>query len=727
MSRKADMMRNGSGWLQACAGFLARALLAETDRWFLWVPVLFGVGIGIYFALDQEPGSFVAVGGVVAAGGLALLSRGRPCAWACSMMLLLGALGFADAKLRSLMLATLMLERASGVVTVEGWVERAEPVLPKGYRLTIAVARLEGQVRPRDLRRVRVSSRFETAPPTGEFLRLRAILRPVPEPVMPGGFDFARKAWFAGIGAVGFAISEPVSSQPDGSLPGLWLRVKSRIDGIRRAVDQRIRSVWPGQTGAIASALITGERGRIPEAVLQALRHSGLAHVLAISGLHMVLMAGSLYWLVRAILAGIPALALRYPVKKVAALFALAGGGFYLALSGAAVATQRAYLMMAIMFLAVLLDRPALTMRNVALAATALLLLFPESLFDVSFQMSFAAALALVAVYERWSRNRAAVAAASMVARIRRKAVLYFSGVAVTTLVASIAVAPFAAYHFHKLAQFGLAANLAAMPLVGLVVMPMALAALLAMPLGLEYVPLKVMGQGIEGVVAIAEIVSGWHGAVIHVAAIPVFTLLALVIGGLWLVLWRERWRLAGLLVAGAGLAYSGQIDRPDMLISRDGDLVAVSDAEGTLSAVPGKSGRYSLQRWLAAYGDPRDIESARGASAFSCDDIACVASVRGKKVAFLLHPAAIGEECASADIVIARFPLGRRCKAARVSLDRMDLKKSGAHALYLDGQSIRLESVALRRGSRPWTRAVPPAPVIAETGDGRAHAADRQ
>ncbi len=723
----AKTYRHGrSGLLGVSTEELADAFMAESARWFLWIPVLFAAGIGLYFSLQNEPSILIAVSGATAAAGLVLLSRRHPGFRALSLAALCAALGFADAKVRTVSLATPMLGATTGSLTVTGRVERIEPRLPKGYRITLRVFSINGLREKPAPRKVRITSRFEPGPYAGSAVRLRAILRPVPEPVMPGGFDFARKAWFAGIGAVGFSLTpaEPLIAAPD---PDILMRIRGAVQRLRQSVDIRIREAVPGETGALASALITGERGRITEPTLQALRHSGLAHVLAISGLHMALMAGALYWLARAGMATIPALALRAPIKKIAAVLALAGGGFYLALSGAGIATQRAFLMMAILFLAILLDRPAMTLRNVALAAIIVLALFPESLFDVSFQMSFAAAAALVAVYERWSARARTPAIHTVASRTSRNIAHYFIGIALTTLVAGLAVAPFAAYHFHKLAQYSLIANLATMPIFGLAVMPMALIALLAMPFGLEQWPLQAMAAGIGAITAIAREVSGWEGAVVRVAAIPAFSLLALVTGGLWLILWRERWRFAGLLFAAIGLAAAGGQPRPDMLVGRDGMLVAVRGPGERLAAQAGRTGHYSLERWLAADGDGRSVNAVRGASAFSCDAAACVAEVRGKRIATVHHPSALTEECNRADIVVAAFPLRGHCKAARVTLDRLDMLRGGAHALYLEGQSIRLETVAEKRGHRPWTLERRATLFKARDGRGTARAAGKE
>ena len=299
---------------------------------------------------------------------------------------------------------------------------------------------------------------------------------------------------------------------------------------MRGRINDRIRAALPGETGEIAAALITGARGGISEETNQAMRDSGLFHVLSISGLHMAIMAGTVFWLLRTLLASVPALALRFAIKKWAAAGALATASFYLALSGAAVPTVRAFLMMSIMLVAVTLDRPAITMRNVALAALLILVVAPESLFDPSFEMSFAAVIALVALYEWLSgRARPSLGDISPVWRGLRKVWVLFAGAALTTLAASIAIAPFAVYHFHRMTHYGLLANLLAAPLVSLLIMPMALISLILMPFGLEALPLAAMGVGIEAMVAIGEWVARLPGAVSVLPAISGTALLLMV------------------------------------------------------------------------------------------------------------------------------------------------------------------------------------------------------
>ena len=320
--------------------------------------------------------------------------------------------------------------------------------------------------------------------------------------------------------------------------------------------------------------------------------------------------------------------------------------------------------------------------------------------------MSFAAVTALIAVYERIERRRAYAPSAHMLPiRALRHAGAYMIGIALTTLVASIAIAPFAAYHFHKLAQFSLLANLAAMPFFGLLVMPAALISLVTMPFGLEGIPLQIMAFGVEKIVVIAQTVSQWDHATIPVATMPLSSLLALVTGGLWLTLWRTRWRLLGIPLALVGALTASTLPKPDLLIGRDGELFAMRSSEKTLTVTGAKRPNYSLEQWLKADGDLRDPAEALKARGLRCDELACVTTAGGKTIAFVRHPAALAEECARADIVVSQIPINRPCPKARVTVDRIDLWKDGAHALYFDGQSIRVETVAAARGHRPWSR----------------------
>ena len=692
------------------AAFAREAFAAEQDRWFLWTPVALAAGVAAYFALPREPSLIALAGLVLFLGACAWRGRARAFLFLGLACLGLVAAGMGLAKLRADLVAAPVLGETLVSARIFGWVETVEPRHDGRLRLQVRVTKISRLEPGETPRRALVSLRegVTAAFVPGDAVTLRAFLQPPPPPPSPGAYDFARASYFRGIGAVGVAHAAPESWAEAPPAP-LVPRAQAAIDRLRASVAARIRASLAGEAGMLAAALITGLRAGIPEEILESLRASGLAHILAISGLHMTLMAGSLFWLARAGLAAVPALALSYPIKKIAASIALGGATFYLLLSGASIATQRAYVMIAIMLAAVLLERPAITMRNVALAAVAVIVLRPESVLSASFQMSFAAAVSLVAAYEyRLARLRLAPEA-RFTARSGGRGVLllvvfYFAAIAFTTLVASAATAPFAAYHFHRVAPFGLLGNLAAMPAVGLLVMPAGLVSVIAMPFGLEPLPLYAMGLGIDWVLYAARRVAALPGAETHIAQISASGLLVMVFGVLWLVLWHRPWRLAGLaaIVAAIPLALVGR--GPDVLIDANAASVAVrSGAEGRFSVMARNTDSFTVGRWLESDGDDRPPSDINGA-AFSCDAEACVAPLPGGgHIAIVKHVAALEEECRRARIVVLKFDLSGRCDGPQMVLDRRDLLRHGAHAVWIDAGKLTLRRARPIPGARPW------------------------
>jgi competence protein ComEC len=544
--------------------------------------------------------------------------------------------------------------------------------------------------------RIRLTRSGEVDPRPGDRIELPAVLLPPRGPVAPGAFDFRRRAWFDGIGAVGYAIGPAeLQARREG-------RAAAALARTRDEASRRILGAIDGAPGAVAAALLTGDRAAITDWVYDAMRDSGLAHLLAISGLHVGLVAGIVFFAVRALLALDERLALRRPIKKWAALAALAAAGAYTLMVGAPVPTQRAFLMTGLVLAAILVDRTAVSMRLVAIAAAVILALRPESLLGPSFQMSFAAVVALVATYEalagpatRWRAN-AGWAALPL---------LYLGGVALTTVVATLATAPYAVYHFQRLATYGVLANLAAVPLTAFWIMPWGIVAFALMPLGLEELALRPMGWGIEALLAIAENAAGWPGAASAVPAMPGWGLGLMTAGGLWLCLWRRAWRLAGLAAVAAGVASLWLAPRPDILVSQDARLIAVRDADGRLALSSERVERFAAGIWLRRNGQedaapwPENGEPQPG---LRCDPLGCLYQTGGLSFALVRDPLALAEDCRNADAVIAPVPVPRGCRA-RVVVDRFDVWRHGAHALTVREGWIHVDTVADAVGDRPW------------------------
>jgi competence protein ComEC len=678
------------------------ALLAERDRWPLWIPVVLALGIGIYFALPDEPQTTIAYG--LGLAGLmialsALLTRGTLARVALAGVAAV-LIGFGVAKLRTESVAAPALARRIGPVEMTGRVAFAQ-LHGKGTRAVIAldsVARDYGRPTPAQ---VRVSFRHDAGLLVpGARVAFKAVLMPPPAPAAPGDYDFARAAYFDGLGAVGYAYGEPELLAPAPRL-GFWGQIDAFVEHLRWRMSARIHAVLPGSTGAIASAIITGDRGGISEEDESALRDAGLAHVLAIAGLHMALVGMGLFWSVRAALAAVPRIALVYPIKKWAAITAMLGAGFYLVISGAAAATTRAFIMLAMMLLAILFDRPALSMRSLALAATIILLMRPESLTEPGFQMSFAAVACLIAVAE-WEQRRPRPAVPMRFAQVRR----YLHGIAITSFVGSLATMPYAAYHFDRATHYAVLGNLGAMPIMGFVAMPAAAISVIAMPFGLDAWPLHVMGWGIDAMLWVGRTVSHLPGAVSIVSAWPISALVLVSAGGLWIAFWRPRWRWLGLGPIAAGLLTSFFAPPPDLLVARDGQTIALRGRDGLFRFIRLPTDEYSASEWLKRDGDPRAAAAANTGpkDAVRCDEWSCIAKAGdGETIAAVLRYDALAEDCARADIVLSAIPTRGACIGPKLVIDRFDVARNGAYAVWL-GKTLRVESVEAFRGRRPWS-----------------------
>lgn len=703
----SDQGARTPGSFIARAGWLRDCLLAERGRWPLWVPVLLGLGVAAYFRSPVEPPPWTGLAAAAALAFLAWFFRRFQGACLALLILVAVATGFGLAQGRTQLVAAPVLERSWGPEVLTAEVLSSEP-RARGERFYLRPLTMPGLSAVQMPAVIRVTvSRLKAVPPPGSRIRLRASLRPPSPPAQPGAFDFARQAYFQRLGGIGFAYgtAELVEGQPVGT-ESIWQAWHHWWSGLRQTIAARITGQLDGERGAVAIALITGQRGGIPEATREEIRAAGLAHLLAISGLHMGLVAGLLFFALRACLAMVPFLALNYPIKKWAALGAAAGAFVYLNLVGANIPAQRAFLMIAVVLLAVLLERRALSLRLVAWAATVILVVAPESLMSASFQMSFAAVTALIAGYEFWENHRPET-------RERRRPGYrlgaYFVGVAATSVIAILATSPFAAFHFHRLAVFGLLANLIAVPLTAFWIMPCAVLALLLMPLGGEAVGLIPMGWGIDLLLSLAETVARWPAAVLRVPPMPDWGLGLVALGGLWLCLWQRPWRWAAGAVILVGALSPLGFDPPSLLASADGRQVAVRNAEGQLWVASQRGSRFVLDTWArhSFTSDtvtwPRQGQSPDGR--LRCDPLACIYREGGLTAAILLDPRAAADDCPLADVVVSLEPLRREpCRGPTAVIDRFDLWRAGAHAIWLGPHGSSVRTVAQAQGRRPWS-----------------------
>jgi len=487
------------------------------------------------------------------------------------------------------------------------------------------------------------------------------------------------------------------------SAPPWSLAVAAWIDGARNTLTRRIASAIGGAAGGVGAALVTGKRGLIPETTNDVLRGAGIYHIVSISGLHMVLAAGTFFWLARALLALAPAAALLWPVKKIAAGAAMIGATVYCIFSGSDVATVRSLVMTLVMFGAVLVDRPALSIRNLSIAALIVLVREPEALLGPSFQMSFGAVAAMMGLMPLLQWKRPEGRPETPIDQALRWIVQAATGLVATTLVASLATAPFSAYHFQTLNPYGLIGNALALPLVSLVAMPAAVLGVLAYPFGLDGPVWRLMGWAVARVLDVSSWVDGIGGSTLVVPALGAATLGLLSLALLLVTIPTSAFRWIAVLPAGIGIAFAANPTRFDVYIDRDGSGAVIRGAAGRLSLV-GRPSAFVIEQWLRADGDARPADDAGLRRDARCDALGCVVEIgAGRHVAFVQDMAAFEEDCRRASVVIARLKAPPGCGAVLV-LDREELAARGATAIRLGREAIEIRSVRQGSSTVSWS-----------------------
>lgn len=688
-----DRWRHLAGLYRGLAGVFAEE--ADRGRLILWAPMGMIAGIAAFFAADRDPSLTASALAFASAALIAWALRARPLAFPVAFLAACIALGFLSAAFQVWRVAAPVLDREIwGEVT--GVVERVEP-LGRSTRLVIRAEALD-DLPPNEVPlRVRISIREAGDIAAGQRVSVGGLWRPPPSPSRPGGYDFARQAYFLELGAVGAAARDLVIL--DHEPAGFADRLSAAVDGLRNRLTARITAVVPGDAGAIAAALVTGQRGEISDEANEALRIAGLYHVISISGLHMALFGGTLFVALRWGLALVPGLALRWPIKKWAAGSAIVGAGGYLILSGAEIAAQRSFLMLAILLVAVILDRQAVTMRNLAVSGVAALLIMPDVALGPSFQMSFAAVMVIVAWYET---RRDRLPDEERAARRSGFLGTYFGAITATTICATAATAPFAAYHFQRIAVHSLPSNLVATPVVGVVVMPMALLGFLLYPFGLDQPAWIAMGWGVEAMLAVSYWVASWPFATLDLAAFGAAAMASMAFGLAWLALWTTRLKWAGLLPLVAGLSMAAApMPKPDVYVDAAGRATAVRGPDGTLQILGGRFANFAASAWLTADGDSRNPRTATAEA--RCDSHGCTAPLAGGgHLSLAWSYAALAEDCGRARIIVTRLIAPPGCRNAALVIDGADLARHGAAALYRDGLDYRI-ATARGNSERPW------------------------
>ncbi|HEX3537638.1 MAG TPA: ComEC/Rec2 family competence protein [Stellaceae bacterium] len=675
------------------------AFAAEGERRILWLPVCFGTGIALYFTLTSEPPLWLGTAAALMATVICTLIWQRPVARGVALALAFTCAGFAVMQEARWEHGGPMLDRRLNSVSLSGRVLDVD-ALDRGWRVVIApdaIAGLDPAALPRKLR-VHIAATSDPVVP-GDGIAMKARLYPVPAQIVPGGRDMQRELYFVGIGGVGYSFGAAHRTSGSVTSAGGWREWLTRL---RSEMTRRIVAALPGSTGGVASAVITGKRGTMAEEVKQAFRESGLSHLLAIAGLHLGLVGGFVFFTVRGGLALIPPVALRFPIKKIAAAATLVVLFCYLMISGAAIPTERAFVMNGIVFAAILIDRLRISMRICALAALVVLVLNPASLIGVSFQMSFGAVVALIAVYETWGTQLARFFHRGSFAY---RAAGYCGAIAVTTLVVTIGTEPFAIYHFHHLVLYSPLANVIAVPISAMWTLPWGVVACLLMPFGLEQLALTPMGWGIDATIWVALRIAALPGNVWMLPLLPTSGVVLVALGGLWLCLWQGRWRLWGTVGIVAGLATMAFTRPPDIVLGDFGRLLAARQPNGGYTVAPSteKITRSFLASDTGAELHPWP-EPGKAEGQLDCTATGrCIYAANGRRIAIVTAEAGLPVLCHTVDAIVAQVPAGFACRNDIPIADRIDSWRYGSIALWLEPGRVRVESANQSRGDRPW------------------------
>ncbi len=683
---------------------LTDAMSREISRglFFLLFPIFMGLGAVVYFTLSFEPEWLPVFSILIILSVVRFLSRRhflQAQLLTLAVALLLGTIAgkFETERRATQLLGSEVSTRITGRVAALEYRDNGS------WRVTLDLLETQRPKLRYAPQRIRITARDIPARTTiGSGLNGFARLRVPSGPVRPGNYDFAFHAYFGGIGANGFFLGTPkIAEVPEPD--GFPAQTAAAIAQLRVHVSERIAEVLSGEDGSVAAALIAGERAGISDETNEDLRKAGLAHILSISGLHMVLAAGVVMMSLRSLFALFPAFSARYSVKKYAAFLSLLSCTFYLAMSGADVAAQRSYVMIVVMLCALLADRAAISMRNLAIAAAAMIAISPHEILGPSFQMSFSATAGLIAAFAWWSDRRTSRQSATEDRRAQPRgmiAKMLIPAVATgaTSLVAGVASGIFAAYHFNNTAPLGMIGNVLALPVISILVMPFAVLSLLLMPLQLDWLPLQIMGFGVLLVRYIASFVASFSPDG-NPGVMPVMTLILWTIALVMAVTFTTKLRWLSLPLIVAGLVVFMRTPMPDILISEDAKFVAVRLPDGSFAVNRNRPPQFTAQNWQTAYlineFVPPQIISKRIAisrnDSFICEEGLCTISLRGgRTLAYTAEEDMQETACNIGDVVVLAIA-GKNLSCERQSslvIDRQELALKGTLEIRL-GQRI--------------------------------------
>ncbi len=651
------------------------SLQEEQKQWFLWLPVFYGIGILIYFSIpnlfNQKINILISI--------LLLLQiflfKKEKYLFYIFIISFLISVGFLGAGIRSIYVQSPAIKEESNIVQVIGRIVTIE-TYKTGNRVILDNLTIDGITKKETPKKVRIvvfTALHEAKP--GDIVSIRAKLLPPPKPVLPGAYDFSRYAYFEQIGAVGFAVSDILLIHQS------YNSFYERISRIRNQISLKLKDQIKGQEAEIAKALFIGDAGGIKQNIMEDIRNSGLAHLLSISGLHLALVCFLFFASSRYLLALIPGISLRYNTKRLAAIIALIGSYLYLLMSGNPIPAQRAFIMSGMALFAIIIGRSGSPMRLVAIAATTVLVFTPENILSPSFQMSFAAVIALIAAFDFLKTYLAEKQAVNKYNKI----LSYLINTTISSIVAGLATAPFAVYHFSRMSPYGILANLLAIPTTSIIVMPLGVISVLLMPFNLDWLVAPMLKISIDIIIQIANMVAALPMANSLIPAINNWQIITISFSFLWLCLWRGKIRVIGggvIILTSFCVIFNTY---PDVIINSDAKFFAVKNENDELLFSGNYGSRYAKEAWITRIGQEeiKTIEKS-DSKMINCDLVGCVYIKNPYRLVIIKHPIGLERDCTQDVIFINITGIKYNCAIAKKQVTLYELKEKGTHEFYL-------------------------------------------
>jgi competence protein ComEC len=672
---------------------------AERENLLLWTPIIFSIGILTYFSLSFEPElSYVLLPLLVSMLALFILHKNK-IVHRINIIIILVLLGFCAAKYRVYTVESPIFPYTQKFTFVKGVIEA---IIPQefGSKVIIKDLKLWRIDREKTPKKIRLNFRTKlNDAQVGDYIKVKAVLSSPPKPIIPGGYDFARKAYFQQIGATGFSVSEAIilkKADHGGSIIGY-------IERIRMYILSGILNTLGKKEGGVVTALMIGEYASMDKLALNDMRVSGLAHLLSVSGMHLSLVAAIFFFGTRFLLNLIFAPTLRMDVKKIAAVTAIIGSFLYLLLTGVHIAATRAFIMTFVFLFAILVDRSPTPMRSIAFAAMAILLCCPEEIVYPSFQMSFSAVIALIAVFQLFSKYSINFLKKGFFIRL----LFYFISLCLSSLIAGLATAPFAAYHFNQFSNYGVLANLIAVPITSFMLMPLVVLTFLLFPFGIYQPVLKLISYGVGIIIDVAHYVANLPKSYFVVPHMPEVSILLITFGFLWFCIFTTRIRYIGAGIILCALPVIYLTKAPVAIIDGDSGKFVIMDNQRNQRNVvfsTGRTSRFKKNVWLNYLGkkDYIPMRKYKAKHNFTCEDKICSLDVEGRTI---LIDSNQKYNALSATVDLLVTPYIQDTNERGQSINKADLEESGTHLIFVDKRGLKLQTVKNLRGERPWTK----------------------